>query len=261
VHQGLTTQQLDRLLPYGLVATRQWLLAQAVSPHALDNALKSQRLRAQGVGVYARADTPLSWQAVVCSLQRMTERPVLVGGLSALQFLGFGQYLSLSELQHIHLYGEGTAPGWLSRVPANVRLDWHSTKKLWPDSVLGDQTYQKAYPWRDDLPALRVSCAERACLEMLGDLPDGLSFDHADELMQGLTTLSPRKLDGLLLDCKSVKVKRLFFWLANRHNYAWFRKLNKEDYGLGTGKRVIAKGGRLDNAYLITVPEHLHGSK
>jgi hypothetical protein len=49
-------------------------------------------------------------------------------------------------------------------------------------------------------------------------------------------------------------VKRLFFWLAQRQSYSWFKKLDRSKYDLGSGKRVIAKGGKLDKDYLITVP-------
>jgi len=80
-------------------------------------------------------------------------------------------------------------------------------------------------------------------------------------LMQGLTQLSPRKLDGLLLDCKNVKVKRLFFYLADRFNYPWRRKLSVNDYNLGAGKRVVAVGGKLDTRYNITVPKSFSGEQ
>ena len=84
-----------------------------------------------------------------------------------------------------------------------------------------------------------------------------MTFEHANELMQGLVNLSPRKLDTLLKACKSVKVKRLFFWLANRQAYPWFSKLNVADYDLGSGKRFVAKNGKLDTKYLITVPSQM----
>ncbi|MCF6194867.1 MAG: type IV toxin-antitoxin system AbiEi family antitoxin domain-containing protein, partial [Kangiellaceae bacterium] len=67
------------------------------------------------------------------------------------------------------------------------------------------------------------------------------------------------RLNDLLLQCKSIKVKRLFLWLAERQNYAWFKKLDIENLNLGSGKRVIAKGGKLDKEYQITVPNHLYG--
>ena len=107
---------------------------------------------------------------------------------------------------------------------------------------------------------MRISNPELAIMEVLMDVPKRVSFDHADELMQGLTQLSPRKLTELLNVCKNVKVKRLFFWLAERYaNYPWRKRLGAEDFDLGVGKRVIAKGGKLDNRYLITVPENMHG--
>jgi hypothetical protein len=56
-----------------------------------------------------------------------------------------------------------------------------------------------------------------------------------------------------------VKAKRLFFWLAERQGYAWFKKLDPDRFDLGHGKRVIVKGGRLDRKYLITVPEESDG--
>jgi hypothetical protein len=75
--------------------------------------------------------------------------------------------------------------------------------------------------------------------------------------MQGLTTLSPRNLQKALESCKNVKVKRLFFWFADRQNYVWLDKINRENITLGSGNRMIIQGGKLDNKYKITVPEWL----
>ncbi len=147
------------------------------------------------------------------------------------------------------------------RIQQKANFQWHSTKAIWSIEVHEDESYQKLHQWRDDMPAIALSCAEKAYLEMLADIPGHVSFDYADELMPGLTSLSPRKLDALLKASQSIKVKRLFFWLASRHNYPWFRKLNRDDYDLGKGKRVISKSGKLNKTYLITVPEHLQGQK
>ena len=88
-------------------------------------------------------------------------------------------------------------------------------------------------------------------------MPDGVSFEHADALMQGLHNLSPRKLDVLLMACCNIKVKRLFLWLAERHTHAWFKYLTPEQYDLGSGKRVVAKEGRLAKHWQITVPKEM----
>ena len=69
--------------------------------------------------------------------------------------------------------------------------------------------------------------------------------------------MSPRRLEKLLLDCRSVKVKRLFFFFADRHQHAWLQRLNKEAIDLGKGKRLLVRGGALNAVYQITVPKDL----
>lgn len=73
--------------------------------------------------------------------------------------------------------------------------------------------------------------------------------------MKGMTTLSPRRLQQLLADCHSVKVKRLFLFYADRHPHAWVKRLDTHAVTLGAGKRMLVKGGKLNTAYQITIPE------
>ncbi len=77
--------------------------------------------------------------------------------------------------------------------------------------------------------------------------------------MEGLRSLSPKRVQKLLVDCRSVKVKRLFLWFAERHNHAWFKRIDRDTIDLGRGKRMLVRGGKLDPTYLITVPESLDG--
>ena len=257
-------QSLKTLLPYGMLATKKWLAEQGLSAHSLDNAIKTDTLLLLATGVYSQYSRAVTWEGVVASMQRMMDKsvdeqlpPVVVGGLSALSISGLSQYLSLGSTPHIHLYATRKLPSWLARLSLPIKFEGHSTSKLWPDSLFKDRAFVKEYKWEEQLPPVYFSCPEKAILEVLVDLPDSVSFEHADELMQGLVNLSPRKLDTLLKACKSVKAKRLFFWLAKRQAYPWFDKLNVENYDLGSGKRVVAKDGKLDTEYLITVPQHM----
>jgi len=88
-------------------------------------------------------------------------------------------------------------------------------------------------------------------------LPKHESFHQADALMEGMTDLSPRRLQTLLEACASVKVKRLFLFFADRHRHAWLSRLDTSGIDLGSGKRVLVKGGKLDPRYKITVPADL----
>jgi hypothetical protein len=108
---------------------------------------------------------------------------------------------------------------------------------------------------------IRYSSKERALLELLDELPHRESFHQADMLMEGVTDLSPRRLQTLLEACASVKVKRLFFFFADRHRHVWRSRLDMERVDLGAGKRVLVKGGKLDPTYQITVPSDLVGER
>lgn len=107
---------------------------------------------------------------------------------------------------------------------------------------------------------LTISTPERAILEIMDELPDRESFEHVDNLMGGLANLSPRRVQRLLQACQSIKVKRLFLFMAERHKHAWFKRLDVTQIALGSGKRSLVEQGRYDPKYRITVPEALIGS-
>lgn len=91
-------------------------------------------------------------------------------------------------------------------------------------------------------------------LRFLG-LPKLDTFHTADVIMEGLLNLSPRRLQTLLEKNKNVKVKRLFFFFADRHNHQWLKHLDTSRIDFGSGKRVLVTGGKLNSDYKITVPE------
>jgi hypothetical protein len=84
-------------------------------------------------------------------------------------------------------------------------------------------------------------------------------FCQVDEVSTNIGSSS--RLQKLLIDCKSVKVKRLFLFFADRHQHAWLKHLDKSAIDLGAGKRMLARGGKLDPHCMITVPKELYGSQ
>jgi hypothetical protein len=110
-----------------------------------------------------------------------------------------------------------------------------------------DRTPQK--DWQ-----LVVSTPERAILEALDTLPQGESFHTVDMIFEGLTTLRPRLLTQLLKSCRKIKVKRLFFVFADRHNHAWNKPLEASNFDLGAGDRALVTGGKIHPKYRIMVP-------
>lgn len=203
------------------------------------------------------------------SLQLVLDYPIAVGGRTALELQGYAHYLS-NEIKEVHLYGPSKPPTWLAALPLDVKFHWHNSHRLFPDDPVPKRDLHRSAtllvpstlfivgtPFAN-LP-LGTSTKERAILEMLDELPDRESFHQVDALMEGLSDLSPRRLQTLLENCASVKVKRLFLFFAERHHHAWFAKLDTSRVDIGAGKRVLARGGKLDPHYLITVPGDLRG--
>jgi len=79
--------------------------------------------------------------------------------------------------------------------------------------------------------------------EVCYDVPDKESYEEAGLLMEGLTTLRPDLVQELLKECRSVKAKRLFMYLAEKQGHAWVKKLDlgKIDFGSGNHGTYDAK--------------------
>jgi hypothetical protein len=270
--------RLERDLPEGLVVDAAWLRKRGYSRQLLNHYTSNGWLEQPARGVYQRPRGKLGWQQVVISLQALLQWPLVVGGRTALELQGYAHYLP-RELKEVHLYGPKPPPGWVEKLPLEVRFVYHNGSKLFRndpitrglsslnwnlkqdhgksnDPIHGSWTTQ---PWGQWEWPLTLSTPERALFELLDELPNHESFHQVDMLMEGLSNLSPRRLQKLLVDCKNVKVKRLFFYFADRHPHAWMKRLDKDAIDLGEGKRMLVKNGKLNKAYLITVPEDMDG--
>ena len=144
---------------------------------------------------------------------------------------------------------------------------WVAAIKLPQKLVIHAQSLFESSPEREGLTdvttrvrdwKLTVAAPERAIMEMLSLVDETpASLIHAAELFDGLSALRPSLVQRLLEACTSIKVKRLFLFLATRQDSPWSRKLETTRVNLGQGKRLVTRGGRLDSRFLITVPESI----
>lgn len=244
-------------MPYGYITTRQTLRDAGFAVHQIDNLLKAQNIIAVSSGVYRSPETTISWEGMVASLQKL-QFGVTVGGLTALSLTGFQHYVTLSSAEQVALFYTQRLPAWVQTATPSTHFDFHRHTKLLHPSAQAGPLYWSITSARHPSIEFAASRPELALLETLLGVPDTLSFEHADFLMEGLSTLSPTRLHSALNQCRSIKVKRLFFWFAQRHQHGWAKKLNAENYNLGAGKRVLATPGKLDKTFQITVPEQMH---
>ncbi len=271
---------LQRSLPEGLVADAAWFERHGYSGALRNKYVAHGWLDRVARGVYRRpppqlphdgAEKGVSWESVVISLQTLLNAKFVVGGRTALELQGFAHYLSSAPQREVHLYGTDKRPAWVLKLNLGSRFILHNAQRLFPNDVVMDvdnegndvrvrSSYVRQRWGNWDWP-LVVSSSERAILELLDEVPERETFHQADMLFEGLRTLSPRKLQPLLQACRSVKVKRLFLWFAERHRPPWLNALDRGGIDLGKGKRMLVKGGKLDPKFNITVPEPLDGDR
>jgi len=234
--------------PKGSIMTLVHLKNIGIDRELVKRYRKSGWIESVGRGAYKLKGDTVSWQGAVSGLRQQLN--IYIGGKTALELKGFGHYLGL-EVRELYLLSafKQPLPQWFKQNSWNINVHFSSINLFEKDSTqsLTGHTYKEF--------SLPISIPERAILEMLYFIPSKQGFDEAMKIMESLTSLRPDIVQQLLQECRSIKVKRLFLYMAEKQNHFWFEQLNPDKINLGSGKRMIVKGGVLDKKYLITVPK------
>ena len=255
---------LDKVPP-GFLVDSGWLKAHGIESKSIHRYVSRGWLERVIRGVYRRPlpesvefASEVSWESVLLSLQQILAHDVHLGGESALELAGYSHYLRLGGPQNVHFYGD--VPAWLKRLPTNTKIVVHRCSLFDNDPIgIGDsdrdaqESRGAVNIWRWPI---RASSPERAILEALNELRSEAGFDNLDKIFESLTMLRPKQLMTLLTVCRSVKVRRLFFVFADRHQHAWRKHLAASAIDFGTGPRALVDGGKIDPVYRIYVPGH-----
>lgn len=262
-------QLLAGLGDTGLASSR-WLRAHGYSSSLVARYVASGWLESPARGVYMRKGGRLQWDGVVRAVQLGEGLSLHVGGRFALAWQGHEHYLRLGEAAVVTLYGPDRLPGWATKLPLAERFEscgngpfdlptLRFTPDV-PDQALLDQGLDRREV-SSGVTAVVCSTPERATLELCDEPPNAALVYEADALMQAMTTLRPQRVGMLLRHCRSIKAKRLFLALAERHKHAWLAHVPLEGVDIGRGKRTLVSGGRLHPTCQITLPgdldEHL----
>lgn len=246
-------QKLNRLLseiPKGSVVLSSWLVKNGYSYALQQRYKKSGWFASIGNGAMVRVREEPELYGAIYALQYQAGYEIHLGAGSALAMLGKSHYLPLGEpVTDLFLSGERKMPGWFVNYAWKQPFAIHATHFI-PDAIGLLEKEAGAYN-------IIISKAERAILECLYLCNDESDIIGCYQLMEGLNTLYPNLLQTLLEQCKSVKVNRLFLFLAEKIHHAWFDGLDLKRINLGSGKRSIIKSGVFIPKYDITVPKEL----
>ncbi len=236
--------------PAGAIYLTSWLRKSGFSDQLLNRYKKSHWLTSVGPGALKRYGDEVSYQGAVYALQTQLDSSIHIGAKTALALQGKAHYLQLGNVTAT-LFGGSDAklPSWFNKTNWDVKTEYYSTSFLPPELGLVDLELKTF--------TVKISSPARAIMECLYLAPAQQDLLECYELLEGLTNLRPEQVQALLEACTSVKVKRLFLFLAEKAKHGWFEYLDVSKVDLGTGKRSIVPNGLFHAKYQITVPKEL----
>jgi predicted transcriptional regulator of viral defense system len=249
-HSETKLKTLFKLLQPNNVLTASLLDSNGVSRHLRKYYLESGWLESLGRGAYKKPNDTVEWQGAVNAMQKQLEIKVNVGGLSALTLHGFSHYFRLSkETLYLFSHQKTRLPKWFTDYNWKVEL-FHKPTSFLPDDLGIKETEISGI-------SVNASTPERAILECLYLAPQHADLVECYQIFEGLVNLKPNLLTELLLGCNSIKVKRLFLYMAEKANHQWFNFLKTDNIDIGFGDRMITKKGVYNSKYLISIPKEL----
>ncbi len=249
--KGTKINRLLQTWPRGTVATQAWLSTQGVSSNLARWYVSAGWLVRFGARAFLQAGDKADWRGGLYALQSQLAMTVHVGARTALELQGLAHFVPVgsSNLTIIVSDKSEHLPNWFKRHSWEATVRHHALTLF--SELPPDATTQL------DCGGFRIAMAspERAIMEEMSLTRTNADIDYSIQLMENLSTLRPRLVQQLLEHCHAIKVKRLFLWSAKNADHAWVSQLDPTRIELGSGKRQMYKGGRLDPKYLITVPQ------
>lgn len=236
--------------PYGIVFLSSWLGEQGYSLELQKRYKNSRWLESIGTGAMKRTGDQVQMEGAIFALQKQLNLSVHIGGKSALAMLGKSHFLELNK-KEITLFGQTSEklPKWFSDFQWEKKFKYHSSNFL-PEELNMVDFNMNNY-------SIGISGPIRAIMECLYLTPKEQSLVECYDFMESLNNLPPQTVQIMLEKCNSIKVKRLFLFLAEKAGHTWFRFLKTDKIDLGKGKRSIVSNGIYEPTYQITVPKEL----
>ena len=242
---------LIQSLPRGSVLLPSWLLSQGYSYELQQVYRKSDWLKSIGKGAMIKSGDTLVLAGALSALQNTENQDIHIGGRSALELQGLAHYLQINNPETtLFISGRAKLPTWFEN------NDWNTKIKLFRLSLFDDETLGMTDFQEGEL-TMKISNSTRAIMECLALCPENFPLLESFELMEGLASLRPAKVQKLLENCKSVKVKRLFLYFAEKANHNWLKYLDISKINLGVGNRSLVESGVLVSKYKLVLPNEL----
>lgn len=247
---GSKINQLLSSQPAGIVLQSTWLREQGYSLDLQKRYRESKWLESIGSGAMKRLKDPVTYEGALYALQKQSGMSIHAGGKTALEMHGLAHYLIMDKPK-IYVFGgkNERLTTWFKRYDWGVTIKYHATSFLPSELGLVEKEFKQF--------SFKISSPLRALMECLYLIPAEQDLVECFHFMESMNNLRPALVQNLLENCYSIKVKRLFLYLAEKAGHDWVGRLETEKIDLGKGKRSIIKKGVYNSKYQITVPPEL----
>jgi hypothetical protein len=247
---GSKINKLMQIQPSGVVLTSSWLKSKGYSAELLRTYRNSNWLQSIGNGAMIRKNDSVDYNGAIYAMQQQMNLSVHPAAKTALSLMGKSHFLELGN-KKVFIFGQACErlPSWFKKYNWGVDIRYNTTAILPADKGLIEKTYGNFI--------IKISSPARAMIECLYLAPQKQDLLECFEMMESLNNLNPSGVQELLEYCSSVKVKRLFLYMAEKAEHDWFKHINTSRIDLGAGKRSLANDGIYLAAYNMTVPREL----
>ena len=236
--------------PQGVVMQSFWLNEQGYSFDLQKRYKQTHWLESIGTGALKRTNEIITYEGGIYALQHQSALTIHPGGKTALGLLGLSHYLEFDQ-NTVFVFGDENEqlPLRFKKYDWKIKVNYYKTNFLPSDLGLTNIELKNF--------SIKISNAPRALMECLYLVPDDQDLMECFHLMENMNNVRPTQVQFLLEKCNSIKVKRLFLYLASKVNHDWFSRIDTTNIDIGIGKRSIVKNGVYNSKYQITVPKEL----
>lgn len=243
--------EISQLVPRNSLLFSSWLSAKGIDRKAQTLYVRSGWLERIAPGVYKFAGAEPTAYSAIASYVSQLGKKCHVAASSALDLRGYSHFIAMGKPTAYVISENNTRlPNWMMEREWDMIIK-HSISAIFGRDGLGLETVSV------DRHILTISSPERAFMECLNMSPSQYSLMDTYYVMEMLTTLRPKLVQHLLESCTSIKVKRLFLYMAEKAGHSWFKAVDVKNIDLGKGQRVLAPGGKYIAKYNVTISQEL----
>lgn len=243
--------KLLQAIPQNALLFSSWMSEKDIDTKEQSCYVKSGWIERIAHGVYKVAGSKPTLYSALHSYSSQLSKDYNIGAVTALDLRGFSHYGIIGKPKAFLFTTKNSRfPSWLLSHSWDMDIRYTITSIL-ADSTLGvEEMNQGSF-------TIKVSSPERAFIECLLLAPTDISYIDTYYIMEMLTTLRPKLVQSLLEQCNSIKVKRMFLYMAEKAGHQWFQSLKLDRINIGSGSRSLSKNGRYISKYNIIVPTEL----